>query len=189
MATLNRVKDKSSASTIDSSDRFAVDGDNGFRGWSWTDLINALKSGTKIAGALSTTLFQDASEKSAANGYASLGSDTLVPLSELPDWPYKSINTQTGTSYILALTDAGGVVEMNNASANTVTVPPNVDVAFPVNTRIDITQYGAGLTSVAAGSGVTIRAYNSGLDSLGQYAGLTLYKRATDEWVLFGGTA
>lgn len=184
----NRIKDKTAVSTVDASDRFAVDGNNGVRSFSWTDLFNALKSGTKITGALSTVLFQDAAEKSAANGYASLGSDSLVPLGELPDWPYKTINTQTGTTYTLALTDAGGVVEMNNALGNTITVPPNSSVAFPLNTRIDVTQYGAGLTTVAAGSGVTIRSYNSGLNSLGQYAGLTLYKRATDEWVIFGGT-
>ena len=33
-------------------------------------------------------------------------------------------NTQTGTTYTLVLADAGKVVEMNNASSNTLTVPP-----------------------------------------------------------------
>ena len=71
------------------------------------------------------------------------------------------LNTQTGASYTLALSDAGKLVEMNNAGANTLTVPPNGTIAFPVNTRIDVVQYGA----------------------------ITLYKRATNEWVVIGDLA
>ena len=100
---------------------------------------------------------------------------------------YLGSNLQTGTTYTLVLGDAGEIVEMNNASANTLTVPPNSSVAFPVNTRIDINQHGAGLTTVAAGAGVTVRSL-TGLVSQGQYAGMSLWKRATDEWVLYGGT-
>lgn len=95
------------------------------------------------------------------------------------------IYTNTTTSYTLAISDAGGIVEMNNASANTVTIPPNSNVAFPVGTRIDITQYGAGATSLVAGSGVTIRGK---LNVVTQYSGITLYKRDTNEWVATGGT-
>ncbi len=98
---------------------------------------------------------------------------------------YRGQNLQTGTSYALVLADAGKMVEMNNAAANTLTVPPNSSVAFPINTRIDINQHGAGLTTVAAGAGVTIR---GDLVSQGQYMGMSLWKRATDEWVLYGGT-
>jgi len=62
---------------------------------------------------------------------------------------YIGQNLQTGTSYTLVLSDAGKIVEMNNGSANTLTIPANSSVAFPVDTRIDIIQYGAGATSVA----------------------------------------
>lgn len=98
-----------------------------------------------------------------------------------------AINTQTGTSYTLALTDKNKVVEMNNASANTVTVPPNSDVAFEIGTRIDVVQYGAGTTTIVAGVGVTLRAEAGALTMSAQYAGAALYKRATDEWVVLGG--
>lgn len=97
-----------------------------------------------------------------------------------------SYNTQTGTAYTLALTDAGICVEMNNASANTLTVPPNSSVAFPVGTQILITQYGAGQTTIAAGAGVTIRQADAKLKLAKQYAQASLVKRATDEWVLSG---
>lgn len=99
------------------------------------------------------------------------------------------INTQTGTTYTLALSDAGKVVEMNNASANTVTVPPNSTVAFAVGDVIELVQYGAGVTTIAAGAGVTIRSANSYLDIRAQYGGAMLYKRATNEWVLVGDLA
>lgn len=97
------------------------------------------------------------------------------------------LNTQTA-SYTLVLTDAGKLVEVNNASANNLTVPTNATVAFPLNTRIDLAQYGAGQTTIVAASGVTIRS-NNGLKLTGQYAGGTLFKRGTDEWYLFGNTS
>ena len=95
-------------------------------------------------------------------------------------------NPQTGTSYTLVLTDAGKMVTMANASAITLTVPPNASVAFPVNTRIDLLQYGAGQVTIAAGSGVTIYSKASALKLSAQYAGATLWKKATNTWVLVG---
>ena len=95
-----------------------------------------------------------------------------------------TINTQTA-SYTLVLADAARAVEMNNASALDLTVPPNTDVAFPIGTQIVISQIGAGQVTVVAGSGVTIRTAET-LKLAKQYAGATLYKRATDEWVLWG---
>lgn len=95
-------------------------------------------------------------------------------------------NAQTGTTYTLVLTDAGKMVTMTNASGNTLTVPPNSSVAFPVNTRLDIIQYGAGQTTIAAGSGVTIYSSGSKLKLTGQYSGASLWKKATDTWVLVG---
>ncbi len=94
-------------------------------------------------------------------------------------------NAQTGTSYTLAIADAGRAIEMNNASANTLTVPLNSSVAFPIGTVIDIFQTGAGQTTVAATGGVTINA-RPGLKLSGQWATATLIKRGTDTWLLTG---
>lgn len=96
-----------------------------------------------------------------------------------------TINTQTA-SYTAVIGDAGKTVEMNVASANNFTVPPNSSVAFAVGTAIDVVQYGAGQTTIVAGAGVTIRSSGAKLKLVGQYSGATLYKRATDEWVLLG---
>ncbi len=95
-----------------------------------------------------------------------------------------TLNTQTA-SYTLVLGDANKTIEMNVASANTLTIPPNSSVAFPVSTVINVTQYGAGATTITAGAGVTLRS-EFGLIMAGQYALATLYKRATNEWVVGG---
>lgn len=94
-------------------------------------------------------------------------------------------NRQTA-SYTLVLTDAYKIVEMNVASANNLTVPPNSSVAFATGTQILIAQYGAGQTTVVAGSGVTIRSSGAKLKLSGQYSGGTLLKIGTNEWYLFG---
>jgi hypothetical protein len=94
-------------------------------------------------------------------------------------------NAQTGTTYTLALSDAGKMVTLTNASAITLTIPTNASVAFPVNTRIDLLQYGAGQVTVG-GAGVTIYSSGSKLKLTGQYSGASLWKKATDTWVVIG---
>ena len=101
-----------------------------------------------------------------------------------------TINAQTGTSYTLVLADNGKFVEMNNASANTLTVPLNSSVAFPVGTQISVFQTGAGVTTIAPTAGVTIDYYSSTSAATrtlkARWAAATLIKRATDTWVLIG---
>jgi hypothetical protein len=97
-------------------------------------------------------------------------------------------NTQTD-SYTLVLSDAGKMITMNKGTANNLTVPPNSSVAFPINSRIDIIQYGAGQTTIVAGAGVTIRSSGAKLKITGQYSGASLWKKGTNEWVLIGDIA
>jgi hypothetical protein len=94
-------------------------------------------------------------------------------------------NAQTGLAYTLALADAGKLLTLNNAAAITLTIPTNASVAFPLGTRIDLLQYGAGQVTVG-GAGVTIRSFGARLKLAGQYSGATLWKRSADEWVLIG---
>jgi hypothetical protein len=94
-------------------------------------------------------------------------------------------NRQTA-SYTLVLADANKLVEMNVATANTLTVPTNATVAFPIGTQILISQYGAGAATITAASGVTLRSESSKLKTNGQYSGATCIKIATDEWYVFG---
>jgi hypothetical protein len=95
-------------------------------------------------------------------------------------------NEQTGTTYTLALTDDGKLVEMNNASANTLTVPPNSSVAFPVGSQILVLQTGAGQTTLVAGAGVTVNSKDGNLKLSARWCAATLVKRATNTWVAIG---
>ena len=95
-------------------------------------------------------------------------------------------NAQTGVSYTLALSDANNtIVELNNASPITLTVPLNSSVAFPVGSQITLLQTGAGQVTVAGTGGVTVNA-TPGLKLRAQWSSATLVKRATDTWVLIG---
>lgn len=94
-------------------------------------------------------------------------------------------NRQTN-SYTLVLSDADKLVEINNASANNLTVPLNSAVAYPVGTQILIAQYGVGQTTIVATGGVTIRSNGSKLKLTGQFALATLIKISSDEWYLSG---
>jgi ElaB/YqjD/DUF883 family membrane-anchored ribosome-binding protein len=96
-----------------------------------------------------------------------------------------AINAQTGTTYTLVLADASKHITMSNASANTLTIPPNSSVAFEIGTRIMVQQKGAGSTTIAAGAGVTINAPSTvtlAIDE--QHESRGLIKVATDTWTL-----
>ena len=98
-----------------------------------------------------------------------------------------SINVQTGTAYTLILSDKGKLVTMDNASANTATIPANASVAFGVGTIIDITQLGAGITTVLGDTGVTVNGVSAGSKAITiQYGNAKLTKIATDTWVVQG---
>ena len=64
-----------------------------------------------------------------------------------------TFNAQTGTTYTLVAGDATKLVTTSNASAVTVTIPPSV---FSAGQQINVQSIGVGLTTFAAGSGVTI---------------------------------
>lgn len=98
-------------------------------------------------------------------------------------------NAQSGTTYTLALTDAGDVVTLTNGSAITVTVPLNSSVAFPIGTQITLAQMGAGQVTVAGAVGVTVYAADSFLKLRVQYSSGTLIKTATNTWLLIGDLA
>jgi hypothetical protein len=118
-----------------------------------------------------------ASADIATKGYVDTATGALAPAT-------LSINAQTA-SYTLVLTDAGKFVTVANASACTLTVPPNSSVAFPVGTYIEGAQTGAGQLTLTPGSGVTINAV-PGLKIAAQYGAFGLVKLATDTWLAIG---
>lgn len=101
----------------------------------------------------------------------------------MSDWNVP-VNVQTA-NYTLVLSDAGSAVEMNSASATTVTIPPNSSVLLPLGQMLFIRQAGAGAVTVAAGAGVTLDSRSGfGLSTTAQWETLMLHQRAANEWVV-----
>ena len=96
-----------------------------------------------------------------------------------------SISTKSD-SHTLSLSDAGTLVAMSKGTAQTVTVPTNAVVPFPVGTKIDLLQTGAGETSVSPDSGVTLNSEGGRRKINAQWQAATLLKTGTDSWVLLG---
>jgi hypothetical protein len=96
------------------------------------------------------------------------------------------IDTKTA-NYTLALTDKNKFIEMNVGSANTVSIPTDASVNFPIGSQINITQYGTGKTQVVAVTpGTTSVRSTPGAFLRAQYSSATVIKRAANEWYLIG---
>lgn len=88
---------------------------------------------------------------------------------------------KTGSTYTTTAADVNGLVVMNSASPQTLTLH-----AAPNGTNIGIVQWGAGTVTIASGSG-TLRAPN-GAEISQQYGMVTAW-RVKGDWVLGGDVA
>jgi len=97
----------------------------------------------------------------------------------------QGLNTQTGTSYTLALTDLRKLITLNNAAAVTLTLPTFASVGFTGGASVDIVQLGVGVVGVTGAAGVTVRS-TPGLFLRTQYSTASCIKIATNEWLVTG---
>ncbi len=114
-------------------------------------------------------------------------SKTQVSVTTTASTLYES-NTQT-VSYTIVLADATKVIEVNSASAVTVTIPTNATAAFPTGSWLEVFQQGTGQVTIAGATGVTLRSRGGLLATAGQYAELRLRKRDINTWVVSGDLA
>lgn len=141
--------------------------------------LGLYSSGVEITATTDVTINANVGELTLVDG---VGAITLADIrADIAGLSIVTANRQTG-NYTLVLGDAGLVIEMNVAGANTLTVPPNSSVAFPTGTVIEGGQYGAGQTTLTPGAGVTIRSSGGKLKTAAQYATFSLRKIGTDEW-------
>jgi hypothetical protein len=100
--------------------------------------------------------------------------------------PSRTPIIQKTASYTLsALTERDDLIEMDSVSATTLTIPLNSAVAFPVGTSIDILQTNTGQVTITGDAGVTVNA-TPGLKLRTRWSSCTLFKRATNTWVVYG---
>ena len=97
-------------------------------------------------------------------------------------------------SYTAVLANNGQVVTMDNASANTFSIPTNASVAFPIGTQINVLQIGAGQTAIQAVTSGTTTIQSTGATAASpklraRYSAATCLKAGTDLWYVFGDIA
>ena len=77
-----------------------------------------------------------------------------------------SINANTSTAYTFVLSDNGKLVTSNNASAQTLSIPTNASVAFPIGTQIHVARIiGAGQPTIQAVTSGTTTILSTGATS------------------------
>ena len=100
------------------------------------------------------------------------------------------INTQTGTTYSLALTDPGKVVRMTNGAANTVTIDPEATTDIPLYSVGVVRMAGVGVTTIQGGTGVDVNGSTAGSVVIsGQYKDIMWHKVGADEFEIMGALA
>lgn len=93
----------------------------------------------------------------------------------------------TGTDEQVDAFAQNAVVVCTNASANTIDIPDESVVNFPIGTIITFVQGGAGTTTVTCDGSANLRIDSPSTAALaGQYSVAQAVKIASDEWVLFG---
>jgi hypothetical protein len=97
-------------------------------------------------------------------------------------------------SYTAVLANNGQVVTMDNASANTFSIPTNASVAYPIGTQINVLQIGAGQTTIQAVTSGTTTILSTAATAAApkiraRYGMATCIKAATDTWYVVGDIA
>lgn len=96
-----------------------------------------------------------------------------------------SIKDSAAANYVPVLEDQ--VITRSNAGAQTLTLPTNVAVAFPIGTELTVIQAGAGaLTLVAPAGGAINKLATKTLVLAGQWGVVKLRKTAANTWVASG---
>jgi len=105
------------------------------------------------------------------------------------------INANTATTYTFVLADNGKLVTSNNASAQTLSIPTNASVAYPVGTQINVAWItGAGQPTINAVTSGTTTVLSTGATSTAPKLRVvnsvaSCIKIATDTWLVTGDIA
>jgi hypothetical protein len=98
-------------------------------------------------------------------------------------------NSQSGTTYTLALADNGKLVTLANASPVAVTIPLNSSVALPVGAVIMMSAFGAGAVTISGAGGVTVVSGGATAASpviRAQYSSVGAIQTSANNWLVVG---
>ena len=95
------------------------------------------------------------------------------------------IISKTENYTLTNLSERDSLIEVDSTSPVTITIPTNSAVGFPVGTTLDILGVNTGLITIQGDTGVTVN-YTPGNKLRTQWSSCTLFKRATNSWVIYG---
>jgi len=126
--------------------------------------------------------------KNGATQIALLGQDIDTTFAGL------TVNAQTGTTYTAVKADGlNAIVTMDNASANTFSIPTDATYAFPTGTTLLVYQKGVGVTTIQAVTSGTTTVVSAGAVAaapvLARYKSAACIKIAANSWIVVGGIA
>ncbi len=167
-----------------------------YNGSSWITVIDTVQANnvTSISGTANQII------ASASVGSVTLSTPQNIDTSASPTFAnltvsgniayHVAITSSSSTSYTLLLSDDGKLVEMTSSSSNTIYIPTDASVAFPVGTQITVLRAGTGPTAIAASASATTTVNATpGLNLRAQWSSAVLVKRAANSWVVLGDLA
>lgn len=155
----------------------------------WNGKENAITAGTTSQYYRGDKTFQTLDKTAVGLGNCDNTSDANKPISSatqtaLDNKSDKNITLDRKTaSYTLVANDNGKMIEMNVATANTLTINASL---FSAGNQILISQYGAGQTTITAGAGVTLRSSGGKLKTSAQYSLVTIIAISSTEFYIAG---
>lgn len=168
-----------------SSYRFVTDTEKS----TWNGKENAITAGTTAQYYRGDKTFQTLDKTAVGLSNLDNTSDANKPISTatqtaLNNKSDKNITLERKTaSYTLVAGDNGELIEMNVATANTLTINASI---FSAGNQILISQYGAGQTTITAGAGVTLRSSGGKLKTSAQYSLVTIVAISSTEFYVAG---
>jgi hypothetical protein len=105
-----------------------------------------------------------------------------------------TINAQTGVTYTAVKADGlNAIVTMDNASANTFSIPTDATYNFPIGTTLLVYMKGAGVTTINAVTSGTTTINSAGAVAaapvLARYKSAACIKLAANSWIVVGAIA
>jgi hypothetical protein len=100
-----------------------------------------------------------------------------------------TVNAQTGTAYTPGTAQVGQLTTLNNAAAQSITIPDNATTAFAIGDQLNFMLLGTGTATFAPGGTAVIRSAGAKLKLTTQYAVCTVLKWDTDAWIMVGNVS
>lgn len=124
------------------------------------------------------------------NASAPSDGDRLVYSAATGQWVNQStdilINSQSGATYVLALTDKDGLLEIATDTGSTLSIPNNSAVTFSIGSQFLIYQAGAGQVTFSGASQVSLIASGGKNKTSASGSTASLIKVAINSWLLSG---